>query len=114
MTLTEQVYARALALAGELEEREAELLRLFSGAALSALVRRLKEGGESCREELVAAGSLYALAALMEADCGPRRFAAGELTVEKGEAAEAARRLRRQGDLLLAPFAREGFTFLGV
>ncbi len=116
MTAPEQIFAQALMLAGELEEREAELLKVFSRSAWNTLAGRLKEDvpAEHCREELISAGSLYALAALYEADFGPRRFVAGELTVEKGDGASIARALRNQADGMLAPFAREGFAFLGV
>ncbi len=114
MTLEELIYAHALALTGELESREAGLLKLFARGAARSLTARLKVPQESCREALIDAGSLYALAALLETDSGPGRFSAGELTVEKGSVAMSAGALRRQGDRVIGPFVRDGFVFQGV
>ncbi len=116
MTIQEQIHVRALALTEELDGRRESLLKLFATGALQTLMGRLKEGVsvESCREELICAGSLYALAALMEADAGPARFSAGELTVEKDDIGRTAAALRRQGDLILGPFADGSFAFRGV
>ncbi len=116
MTIAELIYAHALALAGELESREAGLLKLFAKGAALTLTERLRAdfSQEDCREALIDAGSLYALAALLEADSGPGRFSAGELSVEKGALGMTAKALREQGDRILGPFSRDGFLFRGV
>ena len=44
MTLTEQVFAQAALLAGELDGRQTNLLRLLCGASASSLTARLREG----------------------------------------------------------------------
>ena len=66
MTLTEQVYAQAVLLAGDLENREDQLLRVLCAGAVSSLTARLREGirPEDCRADFVASASLFALAAL--------------------------------------------------
>ena len=43
MTLTEQVFAQAALLAGELDGRQTNLLRLLCGASASSLAARLRE-----------------------------------------------------------------------
>ena len=38
----------------------------------------------------------------------------GELTIQKGSSNAAARCLRSQAELILLPYVRDGFAFLGV
>ena len=66
MTLTEQVFAQAALLAGELDGRQTNLLRLLCGASASSLTARLREGltPEDCKADFIAAASLLALAQL--------------------------------------------------
>ena len=68
MTLTEQVFAQAALLAGELDGRQTNLLRLLCGASASSLTARLREGltPEDCKADFIAAASLLALAQLFE------------------------------------------------
>ena len=77
---------------------------------------RLRPGitAEDCRSDFVCAGSLLALAALSESDGGPERFTAGELTIQRGSQSAAARCLRGQAELLMMPYVRDSFAFLGV
>lgn len=49
MTLTEQVFAQAALLAGELDGRQTNLLRLLCGASASSLAARLREGTDARR-----------------------------------------------------------------
>ena len=44
MTLTQQVYTQALLLAGDLEPRQEELLKLLCASVVSSLSGRLREG----------------------------------------------------------------------
>ena len=63
MTLTEQVFAQAALLAGELDGRQTNLLRLLCGASASSLTARLREGltPEDCKADFIAAASLLAV-----------------------------------------------------
>ena len=80
------------------------------------MVGRLRPGitAEDCRSDFVSAGSLLALAALSESDGGPERFTAGELTIQRGSQSAAAQCLRGQAELLMMPYVRDSFAFLGV
>ena len=118
--MKEQVFAQALLLTGKLEETQQELLRLLCGAAASSLALRLKEGlrPQDCAQDFVAAASLYAVAALVEAGEGSsvEEFKAGDLTVKTGTADRegAARALFRQAELLARPYLADSFSFVGV
>ena len=116
MTLEEQIYAQALLMAGRLSQEQDALLRMLCRVAKTNLEGRLRSGltPEDLRADFVAAGSLVALAALSESDCGPERFTAGELTVQRGSPSAAARCLRGQAELLMMPYVRDCFAFLGV
>ena len=73
---------------------------------------------EDCRGIFTLACAWTALAALEEtAEAGlPRSFTAGELRVDRGsDSAAGARSLRRQAELLMAPYVEdERFAFLEV
>jgi hypothetical protein len=120
MILGEQVYAQALLLAGDLDERQARLLEVLCSAATASLTSRLRDGitPEDCKADFIAAASLYALAALGEADDQSRmeEFRAGDLTVrQSGEHRDAASRcLQRQADMMILPYLKDRFSFLGV
>ena len=83
--MKELVFAQALRLTGELEEKEQELLRILCTAASSALALRLKEGltPQDCAQDFIAASSLYAVAAMEEAreEAGVEEFKAGDLSL---------------------------------
>ena len=110
------VFAQAALLAGQLEERQEQLLKVLCQGAASALEARLRDGitAEDCKADFVAAASLYALAALNEAAAGPEEFKAGDLTVKRGGTDAASRCLQRQAELIIQPFLKDGFAFLGV
>ena len=114
--MTEQIYAQALLMAGELTVEQENLLQMLSRVSKVQLEARLRPGitAEDCRSDFVCAGSLLALAALSESDGGPERFTAGELTIQRGSQSAAARCLRGQAELLMMPYVRDGFAFLGV
>ena len=116
MSLIEQIYAQALLMAGPLSQEQDALLRMLCRVAKNNLEGRLREGltAEDLRADFIAAGSLLALAALSECDSCPERFTAGELTVQRGSSSAAARCLRSQAELILVPYVRDSFTFLGV
>lgn len=116
--MTEQVYDQALVIAGELDARQSNLLRVLCGACVSSLAARLKRGlrPEDCREEFITAASLYALAALRDSD-DVVEFKAGDLTVKQNTAETSAilsKELARQADLLIGPYLMDRFLFAGV
>lgn len=118
MTLIEQVYAQATVLAGTVDERQEELLTLFCRSAVSGMLRRLNENltPDDCRADMIAAGALYALAALSEADpdAALERVAFGDVTLVKGGKGVAARCLRHQADMIFSPYSADPFAFRGV
>lgn len=117
MTVRELVYAQALTLAGPMDSRQEELLKLLCGAAVQGLEGRLKEGltAESCKADFVAAASLYALSALNETGERVEEFRAGDLTIRQGGGSDAASRcLRRQAEMMISPYLESGFLFMGV
>ena len=116
MSLTDQIYAQALVMVGRLSEEQENLLRVLCQVAKNTLTGRLRPGltPEDFQADFIAAGSLFALAALSESDSGPERFTAGELTIQKQSGSAAARCLRSQAELILLPYVRDGFAFLGV
>lgn len=118
MTLTDQIYAQALLMAGQLTPGSDALLRTLCQGVCGSLNTRLRKGltAEDCKADFVAAGSLYALAALTEIDSGaqPESFTAGDVTVHRGSGVAAANCLRYQADLMISPYVTDSFAFLGV
>ena len=116
--MTDLVYAQAALLAGQLEAQQMELLKVLCQAAVSSLSNRLKDGltADACKADFVAAASLFALAALNEAgQTGTlKEFRAGDLTVRRSGTDTSSRCLQRQAELIIQPFLKDGFVFLGV
>ena len=119
MRLNDQVFNQAELLAGDMEETEKELLRLLCGAAVSTLRSQLRQEltPEDCREDFVAAASLYALAQWYQGKQGQdmEEFSAGDLTVKQGAgAARSPEALKAQALALLKPYRVDSFRFMGV
>lgn len=118
MMLTEQVFAQALVLAGEPDERQRALLRVLCRSSCTALSGQLRNGiqPEDCLADFVCAAGLMALAALSEAGEQEQtaRLTAGDVTVEKTRNNAAANCLRWQAKVLMAPYLKDGFLFRGV
>ena len=118
MTLTEQVYAQALLLSGELEARQEALLKLLCGSVVSSLTNRLREGlrPEDCLADFIAAASLYALAAMSGNTDMDRveRITAGDFTIHRSGGDAASNCLRYQAELMIAPYLKDRFCFTGV
>ena len=116
--MTDLVFSQAALLAGQLDEKQTELLKVLCQGAASALAVRLREGltPEDCKADFVAAASLFALAALNEAgQAGTlEEFRAGDLTVKRSGMDTSSRCLQRQAELIIQPFLKDGFVFLGV
>ena len=120
MTLNEQVYAQALLLTGDLEEKQSRLLDVMCTAATTALTARLRDGitPEDCKADFIAAASLYAISALTDAEdtVSVEEFRAGDLTVRKGATVRdaASRCLQRQAEMMILPYLKDRFAFMGV
>ena len=61
---------------------------------------------DDCKADFVAAASLYALAALSEADETKNlsQLQIGDVTMKRGSSSPAARCLRKQAQLIMFPF----------
>ena len=118
MMLTEQIFAQAALLAGPLTEQQTELLKVLVQTAESSLRNRLRDGltDEDCKADFVAAASLYALTALHETGKtgGLEEFRAGDLMVKRSGMDTSSRCLQRQADLIIQPFLKDSFAFVGV
>lgn len=118
--MREQIFAQALLMAGQLEEKHAELLWVLCASSAAALAARLKDGvaPEDCKEVFVEAASLYALAALGTADenASIEEFKAGDLTVKRGNTGRdaASRCLEKQAERMIRPYLKDCFAFMGV
>ena len=118
MMITQQVYAQALAMAGELEQKQQALLLALCRSGVASLKASLKKGlePEDCLADFVSAAALLALAALSEAgaEAEVEQFAAGDLSVRTKRNTAAADCLRNQARVLMASYVTESFFFLGV
>ena len=118
MMLNQQVYAQAVILAGEMDSRQSDLLRVLCDISVASLAARLRDGltPEDCKAEFIAGASLYALAALNEAGQtgGLEEFRAGDLTVKRGGTDTPSRCLHQQADMIMMPLLKDRFSFMGV
>ena len=120
MTLTEQVFAQAALLMGELDQRQRDLLNILCVAATRSLTARLREGltPDDCKADFIAAASLMALAALagVSGEVPVEQITAGDFTIRKGTISydAASNCLRNQAELMIAPYLKDRFSFRGV
>ena len=118
MTVTEQIYAHALVLVRDMEEENRPLLEVLCSSAEVSLRSKLREGigPEDCLADFVAAASLYAVAALAEAGepVALEQLAVGDLTLRRSSRDAASCCLRYQAELLMMPYTKDRFAFLGV
>ena len=119
MSLTEQVYAQAALLAGQLDGNQPDLLRALCACATVSLTARLRDGlrPEDCKADFVASASLFALAELNSVRDGValEQITAGDLTIRKSNSADPASNvLRNQAQLMIAPYLKDRFCFRGV
>lgn len=118
MTLVDQTFAQAMTLAGEQSERQAELLRMMCQGAVNNLTASLRDGltPDDCRSDFVSAASLMALAALSEVGEGDTvtNFTAGDVSIRREHSSAAANCLRYQARVMMMPYIRDCFSFLGV
>ena len=120
MRLTDQVLAQALLLAGPLEERQQLVLGALCHATTASLKSRLRDGltEEDCKADFVAAASLLALAALasVSEEVPVEQIAVGDFSIRKGALTHdaASHCLKSQAELMIAPYLKDSFAFLGV
>ena len=120
MTLTEQVFAHAVLLAGELTDQQSRVLEVLCSASTSSLTSRLREGltPNDCKADFIASASLMALATLagVSGDIPVEQITAGDFTIRKGSMSydAASNCLRNQAELMMAPYLKDRFSFRGV
>ncbi len=120
MTLKEQVFAQAALLAGELDSQQTDFLSILCTATTTSLTARLRDGltPEDCKADFIAAASLFALAAMnsISDSASVEEFKAGDLTVKQNlkNRDAASRCLHNQAELMIAPYLKDRFTFMGV
>ncbi len=118
MTLTEQIYAQTLVLIRDLNDGDRPMLELLCRSAEVSLKAKLRSGvtTEDCKADFIAAASLYALSAMSELEKGmlPEQFTAGDLTLRRSSSDAAACCLRYQAELMMMPYVKDPFAFVGV
>lgn len=117
MSLTEQVFNQARYMAPELTSDQQDLLNTVCQAAVASLEARLRDDltPEDCQADFITAAGMHAVAAMSEMGdlSGLEQLTAGDVTVRRGHNG-AADYLRSQAQLLMAPYLKDGFAFLGV
>ena len=120
MSLRDQVLAQALLLAGDLTERQQMVLGSLCTATTASLHARLREGltADDCKADFIASASLLALAAMasVSEDEPVEQITVGDFTVKKGKGSydAASNCLRAQAELMMTPYLKDNFTFVGV
>ena len=120
MSLIEQIRAQAMLLAGELTEQQVQVLSALCYGAASSLEKRLRDGlqPDDCKADFIAAASLLALAAMnsVSGEESAEQITVGDFAVRtSGKKNDAASNcLRAQAELMIAPYLKDRFTFLGV
>ena len=120
MSLRDQVLAQAMLLAGDLSERQQIVLGALCTASTASLNARLREGltAEDCKADFIASASLLALAALagISEDVPEEQVTVGDFSVKKGKVSRdaASNCLRAQAELMMTPYLKDSFSFMGV
>ena len=118
MSLVEQIRAQALILTQDSTELNLPMLEVLCRSAENSLRAKLRDGirPEDCRADFIAAASLLALAALSEMDdvAQMTQIQTGDLTLRRGSTDSAACCLRYQAEVMMMPYLKDRFAFLGV
>lgn len=118
MSLSEQIYAQALLLTQDAQEKQLPMLEVLCRSAENSLRLKLRDGitPEDCKADFVASASLYALAALSELDdeMQMEQVKLGDLTLRRESPNAAACCLRYQADRMMQPYLKDTFAFMGV
>ena len=104
---------------GHVEEDEQGLLNSLCERACQQLTEELREGvkPEDCAQSFVVAGAWMALAGLEvgRSSGQARRFTAGDVTVDSGDAGQRAQMLYAQAKRLMSGWVKDRkFAFYGV
>ncbi len=112
--MQEEIRELALRLAGS--DADGQLVCALCAAAQDGLTARLAPGirPEDCRESLICAAALTALARLaaVRGSDGVVHFAASDLSITCREG--TADELLRQAEQIMGPYLSDGFAFLQV
>ena len=118
MSLVDQIKAQALILSQDSIELNLPMLEVLCRSAENSLRSKLRDGirPEDCRADFIAAASLLALAALSEMDdvAQMTQIQTGDLTLRRGSPDSAACCLRYQAEVMMMPYLKDRFAFLGV
>lgn len=118
MTLTEQAYTQARLMAQELSEENQAMLEAVCSAAVTSLKLRLRDNvePEDCMSDFVTAAAMYALAAMAGVGSMAQleQMTAGDLTLRCSGNDAAGNCLRAQAEMLMRPYLKESFVFMGV
>ena len=118
MSLTEEIYSQAGTLLQNTTDVNVTLLELFCRSAENSLRQNLRSGitPEDCKADFVAAAGMLALAAMSEMDevAQMEQIQTGDLTLRRGDTDSAARCLRHQAQVLMKPYLKDHFSFVGV
>ncbi len=117
MTLVQQVYAQAMLLSGIDDAAQSRILQIYCRSSVVSLTARLRGGltPDDCKADFIASAALFALAALSESDAfsGLEQLQLGDLTLRKN-GSPAAKCLRSQAELMMAPYVKDRFSFRSV
>ena len=120
MSLIDQIQAHAQLMAGNMSPQQNLVLKTLCEAAASYLEHRLRDGltPEDCKADFVAAASLMALAALnsYRAEDFSEHISVADFTMKtsKGYKDVASQCLKTQAELMIAPYLKDRFAFMGV
>ena len=118
MTLVEQVYNQARVMAPELTEENQALLEAVCAGAVTLLRSRLRDNlqPEDCLADFVSAAAMHTLAAMsgLGGLAQLEQVTAGDITLRKTGSGLTADYLRYHAELLMRPYTKSGFVFMGV
>lgn len=117
--MTDEIYALAAFLSPDPEPNET-VLRALCRAAEKEIAFKLKSNftPELCKDSFVMAAALVAVShyedALRAANGSVKAFSVGDFSVSADDGGRAGKALRAQAELLMMPFSKNGFSFMGV
>lgn len=119
MTLVDEVYTHARILAPRMNGESQALLEAVCRSTTVSLKARLRENltVEDCKTDFVTAASMLALAAMSQISDLDQldQITAGDLTLRRrGSGNMASECLRAQAELLIMPYVKDPFVFVGV
>lgn len=117
MTLAQKVAAQVSYMDESLVQENQAMLDVVCQAAVTSLQARLRDdvAVEDCQADFVTAAGMLAVAALtdMGLSCHVEQFSVGDVTVRPGPNGKA-NFLRQQAQMLMKPYLKASFVFVGV